>query len=48
MGVPLKFDELVDVAVQGGGGGVVQFMLSGEKTILISLCPTKVAEPERV
>jgi hypothetical protein len=48
MDVPLKFDEFVDSAEQGGGGGAGQVRLVGEKLISIVLNPTKEAVPENV
>jgi len=53
MGVPLKFDEFMDCAEHGGGGGGAHVRLEGEK--LMSwvgkpplLGPTSVAVPEKV
>lgn len=49
IGVPLKFDTMVVVAWHsGGGGGVGQVMLLGEKLMLIVFCPSKVAVPEKL
>lgn len=49
IGVPLKFDPFDVFALHlGGGGGVGQVMLLGEKLIDIVLSPTNVAVPEKV
>ena len=52
IGVPLKFDELVDCVAQGGGGGAPQVRFSGEKfmlTVLMSpLYPGIEAVPEKL
>jgi hypothetical protein len=47
MGVPLKFDEFVDCAVQGGGGGAPQVRLAGEKLMGVE-DPSSVAVPEKL
>jgi hypothetical protein len=48
MGVPLKFDEFVDCAVQLCAGGVPQVMLIGENWMLTPLCPDIAAVPEKL